>query len=419
MIKTFFKTLLKFFAIFAIFLLIAFYSLYASYLFINTNNLDTNTTKSFSLIEKSPTITNYIKSRELRHYVIDNFRNRNDFYSDTLIMANSGLYEPRKNIVKIIGEKHPIYYSRRYWQGYVFAFRPLLTFWTYNEIRTFNFILSALFFGILLLNLYKKGKGEYIIPFTASILLMNIITFPFFLGFSPAYLISVIAMLIILNFSKQLQQNNNYIYFFFIIGICLAFFELLMIPLITLCLPLLIFLTTTENNLKENLKIIFFSSFSWLIGYVSFWIAGILVNSTISGGTEIMEDAFKEFLMRVSSVNTTDYRDEIPTDNITLNNLFSNILPNIPDYSLIAVITLFIINLSVILFNIKYLTKEMLLKILPFVIVSIYPFIWYLCTPNHSFQHNFTAKIYIIFAFGILTAVTCLRLMIIKNKKQN
>lgn len=418
MIKTFFNTLIKFILIFIVFLVIGLVSLYGAYS-ISMTSLYENTKRSLSSMEKVPINTKYIVPRELRHYVIGNFDNRNDFYTDTLIIANSGLNVKRKPIIKIIGEKNPENNNKRYWHGYVSVFRPLLTFLTCNEIRIFNFILSTLLFGLLLLNLYKKGKGEYIIPFTASILLMNIITFPFFLSFSPAYLISVIAMLIILNFSKQLQQKNNYIYLFFIIGICLAFFELLIIPLITLCLPLLIFLTTTENNLKENLKIIFFSSFSWLIGYVSFWLAGILVNSAICEDTGIIENAFKEFLMRTSHINTIDYRDEIPADEITLNDLFGNILPSFPDYSLIAVITLFIINSSVILFNIKYLTKEMLLKILPFVIVSIYPFIWYLCTPNQSFQHDFTAKIYIIFAFGILTAVTCLRLMIIKNKKQN
>lgn len=418
MIKTFFNTLIKFILIFIVFLVIGLVSLYGAYS-ISMTSLYENTKRSLSSMEKVPINTKYIVPRELRHYVIGNFDNRNDFYTDTLIIANSGLNVKRKPIIKIIGEKNPENKNQRYWHGYVSVFRPLLTFLTCNEIRIFNFILSTLLFGLLLLNLYKKGKGEYIIPFTASILLMNIITFPFFLSFSPAYLISVIAMLIILNFSKQLQQKNNYIYLFFIIGICLAFFELLIIPLITLCLPLLIFLTTTENNLKENLKIIFFSSFSWLIGYVSFWLAGILVNSAICEDTGIIENAFKEFLMRTSHINTIDYRDEIPADEITLNDLFGNILPSFPDYSLIAVITLFIINSSVILFNIKYLTKEMLLKILPFVIVSIYPFIWYLCTPNQSFQHDFTAKIYIIFAFGILTAVTCLRLMIIKNKKQN
>lgn len=418
MIKTFFNTLIKFILIFIVFLVIGLVSLYGAYS-ISMTSLYENTKRSLSSMKKVPINTKYIVPRELRHYVIGNFDNRNDFYTDTLIIANSGLNVKRKPIIKIIGEKNPENKNQRYWHGYVSVFRPLLTFLTCNEIRIFNFILSTLLFGLLLLNLYKKGKGEYIIPFTASILLMNIITFPFFLSFSPAYLISVIAMLIILNFSKQLQQKNNYIYLFFIIGICLAFFELLIIPLITLCLPLLIFLTTTENNLKENLKIIFFSSFSWLIGYVSFWLAGILVNSAICEDTGIIENAFKEFLMRTSHINTIDYRDEIPADEITLNDLFGNILPSFPDYSLIAVITLFIINSSVILFNIKYLTKEMLLKILPFVIVSIYPFIWYLCTPNQSFQHDFTAKIYIIFAFGILTAVTCLRLMIIKNKKQN
>jgi phosphoglycerol transferase MdoB-like AlkP superfamily enzyme len=50
--------------------------------------------------------------------------------------------------------------------------------------------------------------------------------------------------------------------------------------------------------------------------------------------------------------------------------------------------------------------KEIVSTVIPYIIVGLYPFIWFLFTQNHSYEHSmFTCRILSASVFALLCAV--------------
>ena len=147
------------------------------------------------------------------------------------------------NIVKM-NDSDPIgrgVYSR-YWHGWLLPLRLFLMLFDYSGIRTINmFIQFISTIGVFLL-LQKKNLLSFSIPLGGVMLLLFPITLSVSLMFSITYYVILFAISCILIFDKYIDVKLKYNNFFMVIGMITAYFEFLGYPILTLGIPLGLYL---------------------------------------------------------------------------------------------------------------------------------------------------------------------------------
>lgn len=155
----------------------------------------------------------------------------------------------------------------RYWHGYLIFLKPLLILFDYTQIIYLLLIITFGLIIILNLSIYKKFQNIYLnIFFLISIILFDMEISTFTINENICFIISMISSIYVLK-----KEKTNML--FFITGMLTSFFDLLTLPIITLCY-MLVFSCMKEQksgNLKESMKNILIKSILWRN-----WICGML-----------------------------------------------------------------------------------------------------------------------------------------------
>lgn len=172
------------------------------------------------------------------------------------------------------------------------------------------------------------------------------------------------------------------IYFpMFIIGMITSYVDFLTAPIITLGVPLTIYFLIMQNKReikpKETIKVIIIASINWGLGYILTWFTKWLIVDVIYG-RNLIKTALNQVLYRTISEYNKDFFDTVYG---TVNFIKYNIAYILAG-SLIITIIRAIINRKK-LKNIKIRLQE----ILPYSIIMLMPFAWYLVLKEHSAQH--------------------------------
>lgn len=285
----------------------------------------------------------------------------------------------------------------RYWFGIEAFLRPMLLICNYQTIRYINVLIL---FGLFITAIYKIAKKiglKYAIAFGVSIMLIGFIIIPMSLQYMPVASIMIISVICIISLYGKKSFNKLLPYIFMIIGMTTAFMDLLTYPVITLGIPILLVMLLKMKyeklTLKEYiilfLKICIIWAVSYLMTYFVKWvIASIILNKNV------ITDAINQFLFRADASGTSHVSKlEVISKNFSI--YFNNI-----------VLILFAIYLIVFVINlIKHRNKKMDKKyIIPLILASALPYVWYIILSNHSDIHSWmTYKIQSITLFGILS----------------
>lgn len=284
----------------------------------------------------------------------------------------------------------------RYWHGYLVILKPLLLFMSYLGIRSIN---GVLVWGVLVaacIGFIKQKKTIFIIPFIISILCLRPDAVAYSMQFSSSYYTMMLAAIIMLFAHQKLLKSCRYYYFFFIVGILIAFFDFLTYPLITLGVPMTLFLILDEDDSwKVKLTNVIKYSICWGLGYAGMWASKWGVASLIIG-KNCFADAFGTMKFRVAG-----HVGE---------NAFSRMDVILRNYSYFASYKFFTILmlafLIVLLITICKSPKKALSKISPLLLVACMPIVWYFILGNHSYIHSWmTYRTFVIFAFAFLSMV--------------
>ncbi|MEG1411675.1 MAG: hypothetical protein RSD36_17715, partial [Terrisporobacter sp.] len=266
----------------------------------------------------------------------------------------------------------------RYWHGYLSVLRPMLMMFNYQEIRFINMCVLFLLF-IIVISLIKKRLG---IPTMLSFLFTMMCTMFFIvamsLQFSSMYYIMFISMIVILLGYKNIEKKDLSIYTFFIIGAVASFLDLLTVPLLTLGMPLALYILLREKqNAVSNFIEIIKTSIIWAIGYGITW-ASKWVIATVVLKENIIKDALNQILVRTSDSKGEEILTSM--DVITLNK--DMILNNVT-------IIIFSIVLIVWIISMFFFRKDLedIITALPILIIGLMPFVWYIALKNHSAVH--------------------------------
>ena len=280
----------------------------------------------------------------------------------------------------------------RYWHGYVVFLKPLLTLFSYTDIIFLN---MALQFGLILFLMHiltkKKCKNLQIIFAFFWIISMQVIIM-FSMDYSVCFYLYMLGAITMLLWKKA---REHYIYTFLVLGMLTSYMDFLTWPLVTLVIPLIVFLYVEQG---KNMLTSLMASISWGIGYVGLWMGKWGIGSLILMDN-ILEDAIERFLMR-SSMKVVE--GEVKTSFWETIKINFSVFSNKGYLALLIGMLLVIILLQLYRWHKGGSFKKG--KFYNIIILLILPMGWYLVTSNHATEHywmtwrNAALAVMIVFA---------------------
>jgi hypothetical protein len=306
----------------------------------------------------------------------------------------------------------------RYWHGYLVFLKPMLCFLSYIQIRiVILFVYAILLFSLFFL-LAQKFNFPTALFFLISMLCVKAFIIPASLQFVSVFNIMFIFCIWLLTAYDKNQNDNKMLVFFLVIGSITSFIDLLTAPLITLGIPLIIYLLLSIQNQKSfgfmsGIKKLFLTSLSWCIGYGATWIAKWLIGSAILQ-QNVLADAFSTGSFRMFG------NEKYPLDRYRV--MAKNI------YNLLGLYDTILCGLCVVIFIVwialvcRYKKPwAECKKFVPIAITSVFPYIWYNVMASHSqIHHWFTYRAQIITLFAVLVAMyNCINISKLRNQWSN
>jgi hypothetical protein len=298
------------------------------------------------------------------------------------------------NLEKVYLKKEvkPVFYYR-YWHGYLLYLRPLLIFFSYSQIRVILTIILYFFLFIFLYLTWKRLGKKITFIFFASFLAVDY----FYLGnsihFSKVFFISLIGGIYFLLKSKAWQKGQSVLSLFFLIGALTSYFDLLSAPLIGL--EILLILSVIVNKKWQSVFYIIFHSIFWGLGYGLFWLTKWIITDIF-----FVKGAFLAAYQQVLYRSTYQVDKNFSYLNTLKLNLFQ--LIGYDKSNKIIVFTIFLISILIFIFFNK-INKKTIKEIIPFVLMGLIPYGWYMISASHAYLHVwFTYRNQLITVFSLV-----------------
>lgn len=290
----------------------------------------------------------------------------------------------------------------RYWHGYLIGLRTLLLFFNISQIRILLLVVFILLF-VYLVYLLKKELGIIIAFIIAcSLILEGYFFVSYSLESAPIFIVMMVASIFLLN---RIKKIKNFYLYIFVVGCISNFVDYLTVPLITLAIPLYIYVLHKQKentilNYKNYLIIVIKASVIWLIGYGMTWLSKWIMYDIIYN-EDVMKSAISQMLYRTSRENRITP--------ITIGMFLRTFITINVKYAIIIFCIIVFVSL-VIPKKIKIRIEKWkiyLNKTIPIFIISLMPIIWYIILSNHTVLHvGFVYRHMIIFLIGV---VICLK----------
>lgn len=329
------------------------------------------------------------------------------------VLFPQGHFAPELTSVGIVNLKYSIDHQHeepnlkygRYWQGSSFAYRWLFAIASLSGVRWMNFLICSvvLFAFVGKLNEFLEKPSVYLI--LLGLIFVNYYMIFMSFQFTPVFLIAMIGGIAMM---KRVKYQQSVGVLFLILGALTCYFDLLTTPILTLGIPLLIWLALQSDvsQWMEKVKLIIFFSIIWFIGYVATW-------------------AFKWLLIYLF----TDYSivQEIQQQinlrsGVWKGSRFDAILANV---KMLNSVPLFALFAGLILLMIAFFNKKGIQKATLFLVISLIPLLWMFVTANHVEIHSwFTYRSLWITLSALFLSIGCMiswdkvRLPLIKKKQR-
>lgn len=297
-------------------------------------------------------------------------------------------YEQQKNLFCYLDGEEGFRYQgyTHYWGGWQVLLKPLLLLFDYADILIINGILQTLLTILVVWGLCKQNKQYMILPFMVTLLSIMPMAVAVCLQFSDVYYIALIGMLLIVWRFERIGKERMYL-LFLVLGMCTSYFDFLTYPLVSLGLPLVMFIT--YNGTEKIIKQIFYllqCSVSWCIGYVGMWSGKWLLGSILMPEAGSLSEALSSIAYRSS--NRATGMEVLTAFDVLLANLY--VYLKWPVLILLGGTECYLIW-GMVKTDFSAGMKEKLLSCIPYLLICAYPIGWYMLATNHSFEHTFMA----------------------------
>lgn len=356
-----------------------------------------NTDKSLSLIESESLypIMNHGNSDGTK---LDNF-------TDHLMIRKTS----KKSDLNILENAMYVDNYPRYWHGYLIFLRPLLIIMNLGSIRLIYAVVLFLLIGLTTYHLIKRSDIYVGIAFLISLAVGNAATFFFSMQFSNLWIVTLLAMLLMLCKPKYIEKFQNMLIFFFMVGSLTNFFDLLTVPLISWGIPMITYYyinnkypTSEKEDGEKPYERLIFTGVFWTIGYGLTWFTKWLL-ATIILRKNVIHDALTQILFR------TEGNADYPLQRIEM--LRKNVILMYPRVTILILgITCFIfLAIAIKKRSRTYRYTNLIRTFFLYSLMALAPYIWLNLLANHSQIHFwFTYRGQIITVFSILCGVASL-----------
>lgn len=177
----------------------------------------------------------------------------------------------------------------RYWHGYLVYLKPLLLCMSWRQVETFLFVAHIILLAaVVAVAIWKKrfylGGG-----IVCTVLFMKPLCIWLSLTMSACWSIALSATLLLLLFYDKIEEKNRREELFLLTGIVTAYLDFLTYPVVTLGVPLCIWLVQSlEMRCSGRKKIcsFFWNCVCWATGYVGMWgLKWVIAEITCHSGT--------------------------------------------------------------------------------------------------------------------------------------
>ena len=286
----------------------------------------------------------------------------------------------------------------RYWHGYLLLLKPALCFLSYKEIRYFVMAIEVLLFAVLL-GLLCKRNDRFALPIALTWLFVNPVSTMMSLQFCYVTCIAFLGAIIVAFLEGRRKETSLYLYgiVFMIIGAATSYMDLLTFPLITLGIPLAIWIVLRymrkekqsfkNTKMQRIIQTIYLSAF-WTIGYGGFWALKWIIGNIVTG-RDIIGRAFEQVELRAGGMAATA--------EVSFGTTMKYVIWDVNPYFIILFVTfavIVVLSKVVTIINKKenkafYDTKKKLIweYVIPLFIISVYPFVWYRVVFQHTYCH--------------------------------
>ena len=306
-----------------------------------------------------------------------------DNLGEGISMNNKEEYDPVGELEEFIhGNIDTSMNYARYWHGYLPILRTMLIFFNISEIRMFLLLVFIMLFIYLMYLLKNKLGSKIALVFAIALLIEDYFFVSYSLESSSIFIVMMISCIILL---KRIDKIKDWYMYIFIIASIANFVDYLTVPLITLAMPLYIYILYNQRKNKEliwtdYLKLIIKSSIIWFLGYTLTWLSKwIIYDIMLREG--LIESAITQVLYRTTRTNIKTNRT-----------LGETIISILLDKIFLVSIIFYAVIIYCVLFNLKIKIKDkkaFIIENIPFLIISLMPFAWYVALANHTILHEF------------------------------
>lgn len=258
----------------------------------------------------------------------------------------------------------------RYWHGYLVLLKPLLVLFTYQDLVCLNMALQPVLMFFLLKTLQKREMGYLQVPFLIFWVVGMQLIVMLSLDYSVCFYIYMFSVLLLLRFPRLRERCGL---FFLGIGMLTSYMDLLTWPLVTLAVPLMVLLQY-EGGIVERIKRIVAVSCAWGTGYAVQW-AFKWLEATLFLSDNVIADAVESLLFRSALGEETLAWGRVVRKNLS-------VFCNIPCLFLGGAALLL-----TVVFLYRNRGKMQFGGMVPCFVIGIFPFLWYLVTKNHAYEH--------------------------------
>ena len=386
------------------------YKFFENLYIVNNNYTDALMINEAYSIDNTNPIYSYMTAR--KNYNKDITKKSMKDISEELISLKFDEYDPVGELEELLnGNIDTSVNYARYWHGYLPVLRTLLIFFNISEIRKILLLIFIILF-IWLIKLIKEKIGIYIsIIFAIALIIEGYFFVSYSLESAPVFLVMMISSIILLN---RIEKFKNLYLYIFIVSCITNFVDYLTVPLITLAIPLLLYILYKQKNDKQlnykyYLLIILKATLIWIAGYAITWLSKWVIYDIIYK-EGLIKSAIKQVLYRTKGYNRNS--------GITIQNMLILLLSNNLKYA-IGLFNIGIILLFVKMNKYRISVKKVLEYIkenIPIFIIALMPLVWYRTLANHTLIHyKFVYRHMLIFLISILI---CLKNVFIIQKKE-
>ncbi len=299
----------------------------------------------------------------------------------------------------------------RYWHGYLVWLKPLLEVMEYRQIRVLNTVLQLLLVLAAGTVMFVKGYKRLILPFLVMYLFLTPIALFNSFQYSWIFYVAVTASLVLMLRFEALKRRRSFYLLFMITGMATSYVDFLTYPLITLGVPLLIYLVLRERRtMMQGVTDVIAFALVWGIGYVGMW-AGKWVLCTLLTDSNVLVSVRENIFSRMSFSYVEAALDYVEEDF----NVIDIIKRNMEAYNQWLYMGPFLLCFfgyalcfgrervclrgGKLMVNTAWLTSA----VIPLLLVALSPVAWFFVASNHTYIHYWYAhRTLAIAAFAVL-----------------